>query len=278
MSIQAVSWVLENSTTKKLERLVLIALANHADEYGECWPSVERIAKEAGTTPTQARRVLGTLEDGGHIVRSINAAPDSRMRSDRRTNLYRLVLSGGTQSDSPSPERARVERADGGTPSARTGARSTTERATAERAPNHQGTITESSEEPSPSLVLLDAAFGAAPKRTAEQKQNEFETFWVVYPRKTAKEPARAAFERARKKATFETIIEGARRFSDDPNRVDQFTPHATTWLNQARWSDPPLPPRTGIAPSRAQEREGRTAQAIASVFGAPGSQREIGR
>jgi hypothetical protein len=34
------------------------------------------------------------------------------------------------------------------------------------------------------------------------------------------------------------TIIEGAKRFAQDPNRQDEFTAHASTWLNQERWSD----------------------------------------
>lgn len=129
MSIQAVGWVLDYSTTKGLDRLVLIAIANHAGEDGECWPSIERIAAEANTKPAQARRVLASLEAAGHIERSINAAPDKRMRGDRRTNLYR-ILSGGAQKCPPW--------IDGGAQSAATGARSAPERGGAERAPNHQ--------------------------------------------------------------------------------------------------------------------------------------------
>ena len=45
--------------------------------------------------------------------------------------------------------------------------------------------------------------------------------------------------------ATPEEILQGATRFASDPNRVPTFTPHPATWLNQGRWSDEPLPPRT---------------------------------
>lgn len=130
MSIQAVGWVLDHSPTKKLERLVLISLANHANEDGECWPSIERIAAEAGTTAQQAKRVLGTLEEAGHICRQINGAPDDRMRPDRRPNLYRLVMNGGPQKGTP--------RGNGGPLSEETGGRAAPERGAAERPPNHQ--------------------------------------------------------------------------------------------------------------------------------------------
>ena len=44
---------------------------------------------------------------------------------------------------------------------------------------------------------------------------------------------------------TAEEILQGVTRFVSDPNRIPTFTPHPATWLNQGRWSDEPLPPRT---------------------------------
>lgn len=242
MSIQAVGWVLDHSPTKKLERLVLISLANHANEAGECWPSVERIAAEAGTTVVQARRILGTLEEGGHIVRAINAAPDSRMRGDRRTNLYR-ILDGGALSGPPW--------ADGRAPSASTGARSARERAAAERAPNHQGTISE------PSETLLPAGAGAP---------DRFDEFWQAYPkaRRLAKPDARRAWRDAIKRAPAETIIAAVIRYEADPNRLDEFTPYPQKWLRQERWNAPPEPRR---ASSGAQGRQARNMAAAAAFI-----------
>lgn len=49
---------------------------------------------------------------------------------------------------------------------------------------------------------------------------------------------------KACKKASVELIIEGAKRFASDPNRQAEFTAHASTWLNQERWTDAPLPSR----------------------------------
>lgn len=75
---------------------------------------------------------------------------------------------------------------------------------------------------------------------------SEFNLFWSIYPRKEAKGAARTAFLKACKKSSIESIIEGAKRFAADPNRQDEFTAHASTWLNQERWSDTPLPSRGG--------------------------------
>ena len=71
-----------------------------------------------------------------------------------------------------------------------------------------------------------------------------FDRFWSVYPRKAGKQDAQRSFERALKVATLDEILAGAQKYADDPNRVAQFTAHPSTWLNQGRWSDEPLPPK----------------------------------
>jgi len=78
-----------------------------------------------------------------------------------------------------------------------------------------------------------------------DKDTTSFEKFWSVYPRKAGKQDAQRSFERALKAATLDEILAGAQRYADDPNRVAQFTAHPSTWLNQGRWSDEPLPPRT---------------------------------
>lgn len=92
MSIQAMAWVLEHETsTSGADRLVLLSLANHADEEWECYPSVARIAREAGIA--RARTVqesLARLEAAGLITRRYNAAPDERIPGNRRPTLYKL--------------------------------------------------------------------------------------------------------------------------------------------------------------------------------------------
>jgi uncharacterized protein YdaU (DUF1376 family) len=71
---------------------------------------------------------------------------------------------------------------------------------------------------------------------------NDFETFWDTYPIKIGKGTAFKAWIKALKKASMETIIEGAERYAKDPNRENEFTAHPATWLNGERWLDSPLP------------------------------------
>jgi hypothetical protein len=82
--------------------------------------------------------------------------------------------------------------------------------------------------------------------KIANPSDSEFNLFWAIYPRKEAKGAARTAFIKASKKASVDAIIEGAKRFALDPNRQPEFTAHASTWLNQERWTDDALPSRGG--------------------------------
>jgi hypothetical protein len=46
MSWQAVDWVIRQTTGKAGRKLLLLALANYADENGICWPSQARLARD----------------------------------------------------------------------------------------------------------------------------------------------------------------------------------------------------------------------------------------
>ena len=71
-----------------------------------------------------------------------------------------------------------------------------------------------------------------------------FEAFWDTYPRHTGKRKALDKWRAAVKRADTSTILDGARRYADDPNRVDQFTQQAERWLAADGWLDDPLPDR----------------------------------
>jgi hypothetical protein len=68
MSVQALSWVLNESKATLGSRLVLLSIANHADAKGlNSWPSVSVIAKEAHLSYRQAQRCINSLEKLGEL-------------------------------------------------------------------------------------------------------------------------------------------------------------------------------------------------------------------
>ena len=68
MSIQAMSWVLNESKSTLGSRLVLLSIANHADDKGmNAWPSIPVIARQARLTERQAQNCIKKLERSGEL-------------------------------------------------------------------------------------------------------------------------------------------------------------------------------------------------------------------
>lgn len=96
-----------------------------------------------------------------------------------------------------------------------------------------------------------------------------FVDFWSVYPRREAKGEAAKAWAKATTKADPDEIIAAAVRYRDDPNRDPAYTAHPTTWLNQGRWEDDPLPPR-GKTATNGHAPVDRVAEALAHARANP--------
>lgn len=67
MSIKMIEHVWTNGPEDRSELLVLLALADFANDIGECWPSVSSIAAKARMDERSARRILRKLEAKGWL-------------------------------------------------------------------------------------------------------------------------------------------------------------------------------------------------------------------
>lgn len=68
MSVQAMSWVLNESKATLGSRLVLLSIANHADAKGmNSWPKIKVIAEESRLSERQAQRCIRQLEKLGEL-------------------------------------------------------------------------------------------------------------------------------------------------------------------------------------------------------------------
>jgi hypothetical protein len=68
MSIAIMSAVWANGPEDKAELLVLLALADFADDRGVCWPSMASVGRKARMSERNARRVIRSLEDAGYLT------------------------------------------------------------------------------------------------------------------------------------------------------------------------------------------------------------------
>ena len=104
MSIESMSWVLNYSPVSGSEKIVLLGIANHADDQGgNAWPSVSTLARYANVSERAVQQALQKLRDGGHIDIIPNAGGTAKTRSDRRPNLYKILYmqADGTHRTSP---------------------------------------------------------------------------------------------------------------------------------------------------------------------------------
>jgi hypothetical protein len=74
---------------------------------------------------------------------------------------------------------------------------------------------------------------------------SQFEEFWNYYPKKVDKGAALRAFRKAAKNEDVTLVIDGAKRYAEDPNLPEkQFIKNPATWLNAEAWNNGPLPAR----------------------------------
>jgi DNA-binding transcriptional regulator YhcF (GntR family) len=67
MSIKIMTWIWENSLEEGTNLLMLLAIADHANDDGVCWPSIERLAQRARVKERQAQYIIKNLEANGAI-------------------------------------------------------------------------------------------------------------------------------------------------------------------------------------------------------------------
>jgi hypothetical protein len=91
------NWAWRQALTPTL-KLVLMALADAADDQGVCWPSVSTLAKKCTVSTRTVQRSLRALIDRRLLIAELRQRRDGSSTSNR----YRLLIAGG---DNLSPPR-----------------------------------------------------------------------------------------------------------------------------------------------------------------------------
>jgi hypothetical protein len=91
------TWVWDHAEVAGTELLLLLAIADHADDHGgNAWPSIATLAAKTRLDPRTVRRVITRLEAAGHLV-------VTRRAGRSQTNRYALVMTAPTE---PADNRA----------------------------------------------------------------------------------------------------------------------------------------------------------------------------
>ncbi len=116
--------------------------------------------------------------------------------------------------------------------------------------------------------ALLDIEETETPSQFKKRVLQEFDNFWEYYPRKVSKQSSRNRWlkifmnEKTNKPnpeaPTFQEVIKAIKVQSPIlAKRETKFIPHASTWLNEARWEDNPKDLDTGSTNDKSKKSLG---------------------
>lgn len=237
LSNLAITWAYEQKVPSGA-KFVLLALADMADEGHSCYPGQDKLAKMTGQGVRTVRRQLLELELAGFIVRKRRFDAAGHRSSDRYVLPVGQEIPTGQFDRRPKRPQAKLA-------SGQNGLRpDTTSLPAIDDSPTGQigqVSLREPTKEP----------LGSSSPKPKFEYPADFEEFWAAYPRHVGKGGAFKTWKTALKKADAMAIIAGADRYRLDPNREDEYTAHPSSWLNDCRWDDDPLPKRgAGKAPT----------------------------
>jgi hypothetical protein len=98
MSIGCMNDAWRSSVTDRTQLLVLMSLADQANEHGLCWPSVDYVGGRARCKVRSVQRALNALQKDGHL--SIQ-----RGQGRNHTNVYHVHPRASTPEQLDAPER-----------------------------------------------------------------------------------------------------------------------------------------------------------------------------
>ena len=213
MSIKIMAGVWEHAQYDGKKLLILLAMADFADDEGLCWPSQETLADKARCSVEYVRTATKAMVEAGDL----EIVEDAKSHRSRR---YRLTPNLLGENDLP-PNLTVVS-------------------------PKSNGALP-----PNPTVVSPKSAWGEPlePSKELEplEPSDRFEEFWHAYALPKGKAEARKAWAKAIKDTDPQVIISAAREYvlwldtQDDPPQQK----YAQGWLNGRRWEDELRPQRT---------------------------------
>jgi hypothetical protein len=226
------AWAIKQKTKAPAVKVVLMVMANYADENGFCWPSQEKLAEDAGISRRHVISIVNHLADIGLVRKSSRAAGVS----GRVFNVYQLVKSDADDVKSDACD-VKLEAHDVKSDDA-----ADVNSTTSSRELSSHYTIIEPIKDNNPPI--------APPKQKPARKRKAsvvvnyspaFEAFWAAYPKRQGGNPKFEAWRSYSQLidagVSHDAIMVGTLAYAaqaDDPRYIAQ----AVTFLNQRRFED----------------------------------------
>lgn len=257
MSIKIMSRVWDESPSKGSELLLLLAIADYANESGVAWPKTETLAHKVRMSERQVQRMVKALVDQRQLKVEKNAGP-------KGTNLYRICH----PRQDVTPDIAMSPYPD------------TDVTPTPDIAMSPEPSV-EPSREPSPiSIPRTPRSGDMQPEQGAQPESNPpkptrityppaFETFWSRYP--TGHGVKKLAYDEWKKlrpdAAMVEEILDGIDNWKHSQRWRDGYIKDAERFLKHRMWESEP--PATQVKPttSRAPGKRGYTSDELMEMY-----------
>lgn len=221
MSMILMVKALKTKVGNPLRKLVLLKLADNANDQGECWPSYQYIADQCEMSKRSVMIHISKLIEDGFLRKEHRIGGEKKNKS----NLYTLMVGAG---DSLGVVQ--------------------------EIHPPSAGDSLGGSAGDSPrtyhSLEPISKPLDQSKIAREKLEQDSFEYWWKHYPRKLAKKAAEKAWKKTIKKMDEQTVRDLTNHIVADvklrmdslSNGEDKFIGfdrlHPTTYLNQERYND----------------------------------------
>lgn len=214
MSVQAITCAMALRGVSPSEKLLLLVLANYADEHMKCWPSQRRLAEDTCLTDRTVRALLSAMEQRGVISRTQRDRDDGSRSSD----VITLHFAGVVHAVSGAQISGGAETISGGV---------------RKQLPGGAEMVS--------GLTTFEPSL--EPSKEPEGEPVGFVAWWEAYPKKVAKGQARKAYRSAMKKAKAGELLTALAAYEFPPE--SRFVPHPATWLNGECWLDDATSPLT---------------------------------
>lgn len=242
------SWVWENSPASGSGLLLLLAIADHADDDGIAYPSIPKLVKKTRMSRSSVFRAMKPLVESGQL--KINSHG-----TGRDTSEYTIFMPEPARGVDLTPLGSQIDTSGVSDRNPR-GVNSETPGVSllGHRTVNQPSGLTTTTS-PAPPRGHAEARPTAKAPKTKPLAR--FDDFWNIYPLKKGKAAAQKAFAKAVSAgADPQAIIEGAYAYSRECRMKEpRFIKYAQGWLNDGRWQDEPEPaykPTAIGAPSEA--------------------------
>lgn len=192
--------------------LMLLAIADFADDEGQAFPSVATLARKCRMKERNAQYILSELIESGELAILRGNGP-------RGCNLYKInIRSLGVQQSAPVQSTAPLQQS--AHPPCNTVHLTPATECTQtiiETSVNHQGPL-------------------------RGELQQSFMSFWNAYPRKAARADAQKAWKKLNPNpdllVSIMAALKSQSQSADWQKDGGKFIPYPATWLNGRRWED----------------------------------------